>query len=234
MNTEASLANLDADQLRELASRLIGGVRHRQALIDKITHENAVLKRLKFGLTREHFGIDQRSLIEDTIDADIEAVQAELALLNPKPAAPDKQVAKRRPLPANLPRREFQHEPESTVCGCGCQMTRIGEDVAEKLDYQPGVLSVERHVRGKWACKQCERLVQAPVAPHVIDKGIPTAGPAGSGACGQVRRPSTASPAGRHLRPLRRGASALDAGAVGGVLRRAAAAASRCAQGRNA
>jgi transposase len=55
-------------------------------------------------------------------------------------------------------------------------MKRIGEDVAEKLDYQPGVFTVERHVRGKWACAQCETIVQAPVAPHVIDKGIPTAG----------------------------------------------------------
>ena len=55
-------------------------------------------------------------------------------------------------------------------------MKRIGEDVAEKLDYVPGVFSVERHVRGKWACSQCETIVQAPVDAHIIDKGIPTAG----------------------------------------------------------
>jgi transposase len=55
-------------------------------------------------------------------------------------------------------------------------MKRIGEDVAEKLDYEPGVFTVERHIRGKWACAKCERLVQAPVEAHVIDKGIPTAG----------------------------------------------------------
>jgi transposase len=35
-------------------------------------------------------------------------------------------------------------------------MKRIGEDVAEKLDYQPGVFTVERHIRGKWVCVQCE------------------------------------------------------------------------------
>jgi hypothetical protein len=35
---------------------------------------------------------------------------------------------------------------------------------------------VERHVRGKWVCAKCETLVQAPVAPHIIDKGIPTTG----------------------------------------------------------
>ncbi len=55
-------------------------------------------------------------------------------------------------------------------------MQRFGEDVAERLDYQPGVFTVERHVRGKWARRCCEKIVQAPVPAHVIDKGIPTAG----------------------------------------------------------
>jgi len=47
--------------------------------------------------------------------------------------------------------------------------------VSEKLDYTPGVFQVHRHVRGKWACRRCEKLVQVPVPPQVIDKGIPTA-----------------------------------------------------------
>ncbi len=40
----------------------------------------------------------------------------------------------------------------------------------------PGVFSVERHIRGKWVCSECETLIQAPVPAQVIDKGIPTAG----------------------------------------------------------
>jgi len=55
-------------------------------------------------------------------------------------------------------------------------LRRIGEDVSEKLDYLPGVMQVERHIRGKWACERCETLIQVPVPPQVIDKGIPTAG----------------------------------------------------------
>lgn len=35
----------------------------------------------------------------------------------------------------------------SNTCSCCCQMKRIGEDMAEKLEYVPGVLSVERHIR---------------------------------------------------------------------------------------
>jgi transposase len=38
------------------------------------------------------------------------------------------------------------------------------------------VIEVERHIRGKWVCRSCERLIQAAVQPHIIDKGIPTAG----------------------------------------------------------
>lgn len=48
--------------------------------------------------------------------------------------------------------------------------------MSEKLDYTPGVFTVERHLRGKWACAHCETLVQAPMAAHIIDKGIPTCG----------------------------------------------------------
>ena len=71
------------------------------------------------------------------------------------------------------------HEPESTTCtteGCGCTLKRIGEDVSEKLDYTPGLFTVERHIRGKWACAKCQTLTQAPVPAQIIDKGIPTAG----------------------------------------------------------
>ena len=85
-------------------------------------------------------------------------------------------MAKRQALPEHLPRTDIHHEVESTACGCGHVLKRIGEDVSEKLDYVPGVFTVERHIRGKWACAHCQTLVQAPVPAQVIDKGIPTAG----------------------------------------------------------
>jgi transposase len=168
---------LDASQLRDLVARLRADVLHKQTLIEKLTHENAVLKRLKFAAQSERFNAEQRSLLDEALDADLQAVSEEIERLAPreKPAGEIKKP-KRQPLPAEFPRREIRHEPESTSCSCGCQMKRIGEDVAEKLDYQPGVFTVERHVRGKWACAKCEKLVQAPVAPHVIDKGMPTSG----------------------------------------------------------
>jgi transposase len=135
-----------------------------------------VLKRLKFAAQSEAFNAEQKSLLEETIDTDLAALAKEIEKvdLGGKKPSQDKRQPKRQPLPAQLPRREIHHEPESTTCSCGCAMKRIGQDVAEKLDYQPGVFSVERHIRGKWVCRHCQTLVQAAVPAHIIDKGIPT------------------------------------------------------------
>ena len=174
-----SLQNLSAEELRELTTRFMTQLRHQSALLDKLTHENALLKRMKFAAQSERFNPEQKSLLEDEIEADLAAVATEIDALQEAQApakVEEKKVPKRAPLPANLPRREIRHEPDSTTCACGCQMKRVGEDVAEKLDYVPGVFTVERHIRGKWACGQCETIHQVPVDPHIIDKGIPTTG----------------------------------------------------------
>jgi transposase len=167
-------------QVCALASRLQVQVRHTEALNAKLTHEMAVLKRLKFAATSERFSPDQQSLLQEAIDEDLEALAREVESLKPLPKEPgDKRTPKRQALPANLPRRDIHHEPETTICttpGCGCQLKRIGEDVSEKLDYVPGSFTVQRHVRGKWACTRCQTLIQAPVPACVIDKGLATAG----------------------------------------------------------
>jgi transposase len=150
---------------------------YRQAKIDQLTHEIALNRRWKFGRHAEQLDSTQASLLDETLEADIAAMESELeALATPEKAQTVPKLPKRAALPANLPRVEFRHEPDSTLCHCGCQLKRIGEDVSEKLDYAPGLFTVERHIRGKWACGQCQTLRQAPVPPQVIDKGMATAG----------------------------------------------------------
>jgi transposase len=184
MSTAEQLARMSAEELRVVAARLLvenedykRTVAFKQMKIDQLTHEMAIHKRWKFAARSEQLHGVQRQLFDETIEADLEATALELkALQNVEAKTEPKQTPRRAPLPANLPRTEVHHEPETTMCGCGCALQRIGEDVAEKLDYTPGVFTVERHIRGKWVCTECETLVQAPVPPHVIDKGIPTTG----------------------------------------------------------
>src|SRR5882757_9118313 len=197
MELSRELAQMDTEALRNLTAALLAQLTERDAAlsakdaqlanrdqelkakqlkIDQLTHEMAILKRYRFDRRSEQMDPVQRSLLDESIDADIEAISLEIEALKEKPASPPKEKPRRVALPASFPRREVRHEPEETQCGCGCSLERIGEDVSEKLDYTPGVFEVERHIRGKWVCRSCERLVQAPVPPHVIDKGIPTTG----------------------------------------------------------
>ncbi len=167
-----------AQQQAIVLERQAGELKHKTVLLDKLTYEMAVLKRLKFAAKTEALNAGQASLLQESLEEDLQAVGQEIEQLRTpaeKAELSDKRQPRRLPLPEHLPRQEFVHEPESTEC-CGQPMTRMGEETSEKLDYQPGVFTVHRHVRGKWVCACCSTLKQQPVDAHIIDKGLATTG----------------------------------------------------------
>jgi len=254
MNLPADLNALSPEQLRTLAEQLIAQVQERerelqdktrevdererelhcrQTRIDQLTHEISILKRQQFGRRSEQLGSEQMNLLDEAIDADLVAIELELQQLKPDtPTAPSRQQPKRTALPAQLPRAEIHHEPDSKMCQCGCERVRIGEDISEKLDYTPGVFTVERHIRGKWVCKNWETLIQAPVPAHVIDKGIPTTGLLASVL---INKHADHLPLYRQEQIFARGSrdTAFDTGRLGRHVRRAAATAGRRAPSGN-
>ena len=157
-------------------------IKFKDARIERITFELARLKAWKFGAKAEAMNAEQRQMFEDTLAEDAADLEARLKALQgdadqaEKPSADVKRKPRRQALPEHLRRVEHHHEPESTTCDCGQAMVRIGEDVSERLDIVPAEFFVHRHIRGKWACKCCRQLVQEPVEPQIIDKGVPAAG----------------------------------------------------------
>lgn len=187
MTSSPNLDQMTPDQLPTLAEQVMrllsqvdsmGQKIHRlETVNEQLAHEIAILKRHRFAKRSEQLSPDQGSLLDYLHDTDIAAIEAELKAVNPPPApTQSRQKPKRASLPPQFPRTVIRHEPENTQCACGCQLQRIGEDISEKLDYTPGVFTVEQYIRGKWACRQCETLIPEPVPAQVIDKGIPTAG----------------------------------------------------------
>jgi len=55
-------------------------------------------------------------------------------------------------------------------------MVRVGEDVSERLDIIPAQFFVQRQIRGKWACRCYQLMVQEPAAPQVFAGALPTPG----------------------------------------------------------
>jgi transposase len=161
----------------------------REAKIEKIQFELVRLKRWTYGAKSEAMNADQRRLFEETLAEDEAALRAQLerlrreaeaaaAAAGAKPKAPPRKP-RRNPLPAHLRRVEHRHEPEHTDCqeqGCGRAMQRIGEDVTERLDVVPAEFFVHRHIYGKWACRRCQILKQAPSVPEIVEGGIAASG----------------------------------------------------------
>ena len=79
MSLPANLAQLSADELRRLLVEKDRELDWRQAKIDKLTHELALHKRWRFGVKTEQWPVEQRQLFEETIDADLAAMEEELA-----------------------------------------------------------------------------------------------------------------------------------------------------------
>jgi transposase len=91
----------------------------------------------------------------------------------------------RKPLPKDLPRIEQVHDIDDAdkICSCGCELSRIGEETSEQLDIIPAQIRVIRHIRPKYACKNCEGVQDdsptvkiAPVHPTIIPKSIVSPG----------------------------------------------------------
>src|SRR5881398_1993634 len=182
---DLELQRRDLEIKQKLIERKDRDIAWRDAKLEKINFELARLKRWKFGAKSEAMTAEQRQMFQDTLledEADLEAQLAALrAALPETPSAP--KAARRRPrrqaLPDHLRRVEHHHEPDDTNCAtadCGQPMTRVGEDISERLDIVPAEFFVHRHIYGKWACRCCQRLVQEAVAPQIIDGGMPAAG----------------------------------------------------------
>ncbi len=84
----------------------------------------------------------------------------------------------RKPLPSNLPRVDKIHDitEEEKQCACGCLRDHIGDETSEQLDVIPAQVQVIRHIKRKYACKQCEgSLVTAKFPMQPIPGSIATA-----------------------------------------------------------
>lgn len=156
--------------------------------VEALSEELIWFRRRYFGRSSEQLSeAEQRQLrlfdeaeesleVEDT-DASYEAISVSSHL---------RRRPRREKLPESFPVKEIVVDlsEEQKHCGCGHELTRIGEERSEKLDVIPPTFRVLRYLRPKYACKHCEgsgdedhpAVRTAAMPPAVIAKGIATEG----------------------------------------------------------
>lgn len=144
MISHPNLDQLNPGELRALAAQLIRRVEtmdkqitHHKSVNEKLAHEIALLKRFKFAKRSEQLSPDQASLLDDLINTNIAAIEAELEALQPTAVeAKLRQQPKRAALPAQFPRMLIHHEPDNSHCGSGlCKREYPGRRFGYRLGH---------------------------------------------------------------------------------------------------
>ena len=158
---------------RQALSQQSAELHSRSERIEHLKLMVAKLRHVLFGAKSEKILIELGQLElqleeEETMQAELEAEVERVAPSRELKARPD-----RKPLPEHLPREIVTHAPDGNCCSdCGGQLRQFGEDVSEQLEYIPDSFKVIRHVRPKFSCSGCDRVVEAPAASRPIGRGL--------------------------------------------------------------
>jgi transposase len=154
-----------ADELRSRSER----IEHLKLLVDKLRHVLFGARSEKIVVKLEQLELELEE--EETAYAELEAAAERLSSAQEPKTRPQ-----RKPLPEHLSREVITHAPHRDCCpGCGGHLRQFGEDVSEQLEYIPDSFKVIRHVRPKFSCTGCDRVVEAPAPSRPIERGL--AGP---------------------------------------------------------
>jgi transposase len=179
MSEAADLPN-DVEALKGLVREHSTALQTAEALVisqklelEKLRFEIALLKRMKFGRSSEqiHHQLTQMQLTLEDLESSL--AQTPEAIRPPSKEPAQKPV--RQSLPEHLPREEIVHKSACACPACGGELRRLGEDVSEMLEYVPESYRVIRHVRPKFSCADCQKIVQAAAPSRPIARGL--AGP---------------------------------------------------------
>jgi transposase len=179
MSEAADLPN-DVEALKGLVRQHGNALQVAEALVisqklelEKLRYEIALLKRMKFGRSSEQLD-HQLTQMQLTLE-DLESSLAQKPeAVRPPPKEPAQKPI-RRALPEHLPREEIVYEAPCACPACGGELRHLGEDVSEMLEYVPERYQVIRHIRPKFSCAGCQKIVQALAPSRPIARGL--AGP---------------------------------------------------------
>jgi transposase len=180
---------LDPSKLPDDPALLRGVIAQLLSTVDRLERKASLLQQEVEALFRKLFRKHSEKLDPRQLELVFEAMRdlgissQQLELLESEVVERKQRrsgVAKRQPLPKELPRERVEHPlPEAERCctSCGEELTKIREEISEQLDYVPASFKIIEHVCGVYACKSCEEAItRAPKPPQPIEKGLPGPG----------------------------------------------------------
>ena len=140
--------------------------------VEQLQHQLHGANRHRFGSTSE--SMDQLQLFVE--NEDIAKAATEVGETAPAEPVEPKGKPKRKPLPDHLDRIEQVMFAGEDCPECGGDLSKLGEDITEELEYIPGRFVVNQIIRPRMTCRRCEAISQAPLPSRPIERGRPGPG----------------------------------------------------------
>ena len=158
------------------AAALLAIIKQKDIRIEKLENQLSQLLRTVYGKKSERFSPvvipGQLPLALDVEVQEQEEEKKQTITYERKTPSKKSEHKGRVPLPDHLPRVEIIIEPNYDTTG----LVRIGEEVTEQLELEPGQLFVKKFIRPKYALPNGEGVIIGELPSFPIEKGIP--GPA--------------------------------------------------------
>jgi len=165
LETHRQTLSEQTDELHSRSQR----IEHLKLMVEKFRQMIFGKKSEKIVLKLEQLEFELEE--DETTQAEAEAIAERVS-----PSKEARPRPERKPLPEHLKREVVTYRPQRDGCpDCGGELRHFGDDVSEQLEYVPESFKVIRHVRPKFTCTGCDRVVEAPAPSRPIERGL--AGP---------------------------------------------------------
>ena len=164
----------------EAEAKLANAMAHQcaiEALIAHLKLQIAELKREQYGHSaeRSYRLLDQTELQLEELGANAaedDLIAEDAAAKTTTVTDFERKRPARKPFPDHLPReRVVVPAPGSCPARGDDQLTKLAEDVTEMLEVLPRSWKVIHTVRKKFACRDCEKIAQAPAPFYLVPRG---------------------------------------------------------------
>jgi transposase len=173
--TETQIDSLEKPELLKLVHHQQSQIQEQGLQIKKLQHQIEQMLRTVFGKKSERFIPNIPNQIELPLDIKPSSeaeIKTETITYERKKSNSTSNHKGRLPIPDHIIRKEIVVKSMEDTTG----LVKIGEEITEQLDYEPGKLFVNRYIREKFAKPNGEGVIIAPLPNFIIQRGMAGAG----------------------------------------------------------
>lgn len=176
INKDAIISNLRSENyvLNNKNLELLEANKNQAAQIILLEEQIRLAKQKRYGKQTEQTSTLQMMLFDEFPEPEQEPEPESETITYTRKKTPKSKGRKIDTSNFARERIEYDLNEKDKTCSCGYQLSKIGEDTSEQVDYIPATIKVMEHARFKYCCKNCQTIKSADKPEQPLGKCMAT------------------------------------------------------------